>query len=62
MITDQSLAKGTKLRILRETPYRGQKFVVPAEVRWSAVLEGNKFRVGCSLERRLTYTEMQSFA
>jgi hypothetical protein len=61
LLMDRLLPQGTKLRILRETPYRGQKVTVPAQVRWVAGVGVNQFRVGCSLEKRLQYTEMQAF-
>jgi hypothetical protein len=61
LITDKMLDVGTQLRIFRETPYRGQKVAVPARVRWLTAIQGNQFRIGCNLDRRLIYTEMQSF-
>jgi PilZ domain len=60
-IADKLLAIGTQLWILRETPYRGQNVSVQAQVRWVTPIAEKQFRVGCSLERRLQYTEMQSF-
>jgi hypothetical protein len=61
LIADKLLAAGTQLRIFRETPYRGQKVAVPARVRWVTAIQEKQFRVGCNLDRRLLYTEMQSF-
>jgi hypothetical protein len=60
LVTNKSLAVGTLLRVLRETPYRGQKVAVMARVRWVTAIQENQFRVGCNLDRRLLYTEMQS--
>ena len=60
-VTDKLLEVGMQLRILRETPYRGQSMSVLAQVRWVAVLGEKDIRVGCSLHRRLQYTEMESF-
>jgi hypothetical protein len=61
MIAKQVLEVGTQLRISLETPHRGQLVSVLAQVRWMTALAENQFRVGCNLERRLAYTEMQNF-
>jgi hypothetical protein len=61
MIATQLLEVGTQLRISLETPHQGQIVSMLAQVRWMTPLAGNQFRVGCRLERRLAYTEMQNF-
>jgi len=61
MIANQLLEVGRQLRISLETPHRGQIVSVMAQVRWVTALSRNQFRVGCHLERRLAYTEMQNF-
>ena len=61
MIANQLLEVGTQLRISLETPHRRQIVSMLAQVRWVTALAEKQFRVGCSLERRLAYTEMQNF-
>jgi hypothetical protein len=61
MIANQLLEVGTQLRISLEIAHRGQLVSMLAQVRWVTALAENKFRVGCNLERRLAYTEMQNF-
>jgi hypothetical protein len=61
MIANQPLEVGAQLRISLETPHRGQIVSMLAQVRWMTALTKNQFRVGCNLERRLLYTEMQNF-
>ena len=61
LVADQRLEVGTPLRISLETPHRGQIVSILARVRWVTALAQNQFRVGCSMERQLTYKDMQDF-
>jgi hypothetical protein len=62
LVTDKQLEVGTLLRISLETPHRGQNVTMVGQVRWVTAMEEKQFRVGCNLERRLQYTDMQNFA
>jgi Tfp pilus assembly protein PilZ len=62
LVTDKQLEVGTLLRISLETPHRGQHVTMAGQVRWVTVMAEKQFRVGCNLERRLQYTDMQNFA
>jgi PilZ domain-containing protein len=61
LIADQKLQVGTPLRISLETPHRGQILSILVKVRWVTALAENQFRVGCIMERQLSYREMQDF-